>query len=241
MSKDAYTPDAAPGPEAGLPVAPNLCEMGRTCRLTLNFSIYFDGTRNHVVEDEASGSQSNIAKLFKACNERNDEGQYILYVQGVGTPFPKIGEARPHPEGASKGVMGAERIRYAFLYIANRVAAKLSGKVLVEESQSAISSAVRNDDLPPRWKRQLTHMMTAPRNPKIDEIVFDVFGFSRGAAAARSFVNQLRRHFSDVRGVYCGVPMRVLFLGCSIPWCQWGMPIRSPGRCPATKAGATKA
>ncbi|MGY0611840.1 hypothetical protein [Luteimonas sp. A501] len=89
--------------------------------------------------------------------------------------------------------MGAERIRYAFLYIANRVAAKLSGKVLVEESQSAISSAVRNDDLLPRWKRQLTHMMTASRNPKIDEIVFDVLGFSRGAAAARSFLNQAVR------------------------------------------------
>ncbi|NZA28499.1 DUF2235 domain-containing protein [Luteimonas sp. SJ-92] len=213
MSKVAYTPDNAPSARAGRPVRPNLCEPGSTCRLTLSFSIFFDGTRNHLTEDEPSGAHSNVARLFKACEERNNEGVYRLYVQGVGTPFPEIGEPRPHKDGAAKGTMGAERIRYAFLYIANEVSRKVSRRLLVPDRPRDITNAVKNDDLLPRWKRQLTHMLTASENPKIDGIVFDLFGFSRGAAAARSFLNQLQRHFCDVRGFYCGVPMRVRFMG----------------------------
>lgn len=213
MSKIAYTPAAAPAAVDRPPQPSNLCQSGSTCRLTLSFSIFFDGTRNHLVEDAPFGSQSNVAKLFQACHERGDEGVYRLYVQGVGTPFPEIGETKPHPDGASKGAMGAERIRYALLFVANRIYWKLTRRLLVPDSPASIKSAVKNDDLFERWKRQLTHALSGSRNPKIDAIVFDVFGFSRGAAEARSFLNQLRSHFCDVRGFYCGVPMRVRFLG----------------------------
>lgn len=213
MSKLAYTPAAAPAAVDTPPQPPNLCESGRTCRLTLSFSIFFDGTRNHLAEDASSGSQSNVAKLYKATFDKPEDGQYAFYLQGVGTPFPEIGENTPHPDGAAKGAMGAERIRYALLFAANRIYWKLTRQLLVADSSESIKNAVKNDDLFERWKRQLTHALSSSRNPKIDSIVFDVFGFSRGAAEARSFLNQLRRHFCDVRGFYCGVPMRVRFLG----------------------------
>ncbi|QCU72361.1 DUF2235 domain-containing protein [Luteimonas yindakuii] len=213
MSDHAYTPEAAPAPRHGRPSASRQCEPGRTCRLKLSFSIFFDGTRNSKYQDVPSGSHSNIARLFEVCEERPSAGVYRLYVQGVGTPFADIGEPVPHEYGASMGAMGAPRIRYALLYVVNQIAQKVSDRYIVPGNPRSIAAAVSSASLLPRWRRQLTHMLTASENPKIDEIVFDVFGFSRGATAARSFVHQLKRNFCDVDGIFCGVPMRIRFLG----------------------------
>ncbi|MCA0393528.1 MAG: DUF2235 domain-containing protein [Proteobacteria bacterium] len=213
MSTRAFTPADAPPPSPALPLVPKLCAPGRTCRLRLSFSIFFDGTRNHLREDEPDGSHSNVARLFKAAHEEQSNGIYRLYVQGVGTPFPEIGEREPHPDGAKAGTMGAERIRYAFLYIANEVSRKLSRRLIVPDTPRHIAAAVKDDSQLDNWKRQLTFMLSGSENPKVDEIVFDVFGFSRGAAAARSFVNQLKHHFCQAADLYCGVPMRIRFMG----------------------------
>lgn len=62
------------------------------CRLKLNFSIYFDGTRNNKEEDKPKGSHSNIAKLFELGIYDEQQCTYKLYIQGVGTRFPEIGE-----------------------------------------------------------------------------------------------------------------------------------------------------
>ncbi len=213
MSDNAYTPEAAPAPRQGRPSASSSCEPGSTCRLRLSFSIFFDGTRNSKYQDIADGSHSNVARLFEVCEERPNKGVYRLYVQGVGTSFADIGEPVPHEHGASMGAMGAPRIRYALLYVANQIAIKVARRPLVPESPRSIAAAVSTESLLPRWRRQLTHMLTASQNPKIDEIVFDVFGFSRGATAARSFIHQLKRSFCDVDGIFCGVPMRIRFVG----------------------------
>jgi hypothetical protein len=184
------------------------------CRLKLSFSIYFDGTRNSKEEDKPKGSHTNIAKLADLSLEDQDNCQYRLYIQGVGTCFSEIGEPAPHPDGAKEGAMGDRRIRYAMLFIVNRIARVTHGRDLVYEDPQSITHAVKDDNLIPRWRDQITSMLK-PRigGPKIDEITLDLFGFSRGATAARSFLNQLLMHFGNNDHTFCGIPVRVRFMG----------------------------
>ena len=184
------------------------------CRLKLSFSIYFDGTRNSRDVDKQSGSHSNVAKLADLSIDEPDDCIYRLYVQGVGTRFSEIGEPEPHPDGAKDGSMGDRRIRYAMLFVANNVANVAGHQRLVGEDPKSITHAVKNDNLLPRWRDQITTMLI-PRigGPKIDEITLDLFGFSRGATAARSFLNQLLKHFGNNDSTFCGIPLRVRFMG----------------------------
>jgi hypothetical protein len=103
------------------------------CRLKLSFSLYFDGTRNSRDEDKPVGPHSNVARLADLSISRHDNCIYRLYIQGVGTRFPEIGESEPHPDGAKEGAMGDRRIRYAMLFIANRVAGVAYDRNLVDE------------------------------------------------------------------------------------------------------------
>jgi hypothetical protein len=182
--------------------------------LKASFSIYFDGTRNSKDEDKPSRSHSNVARLFELTLDNEQECKYRLYIQGVGTRFPEIGEPEPHPDGAKDGTMGDRRIRYAMLFVANNVAFIVGNQYLVAEDSKSITHAVKNDNLIPRWRDQITTMLV-PRvgGPKIDEITLDLFGFSRGATAARSFLNQLLKHFGNNDSTFCGVPLRVRFMG----------------------------
>jgi hypothetical protein len=209
------------------------------CRLKLSFSIYFDGTRNNRDMDKPTSSQSNVVKLADLAIEEPDDCIFRLYIQGVGTSFPEIGEPEPHPEGAKDGSMGDRRIRYAMLHIANRVADVANNQLLVDEDPRSITHAVKNDNLIPRWRDQITTMLI-PRigGPKIDEITLDLFGFSRGATAARSFLNQLLKHFGNNDSTFCGIPLRVRFMGLLTPSPQSDWPTPTPFRWTATNTGA---
>jgi hypothetical protein len=67
-----------------------IAEAGQLCKLELQFSFFFDGTRNHKDEEKPNGSHSNVARLFEVCHEKDLHGQFRFYVQGVGTPCPQI-------------------------------------------------------------------------------------------------------------------------------------------------------
>jgi len=88
----------------------NLSTKEQRCRLSLSFSLYFDGTRNNKFIDKQHGSHSNVARLFELSKQEDLDCIFRLYVQGVGTPFSAIGEAEPHPYGASTGA-GGGRLR----------------------------------------------------------------------------------------------------------------------------------
>ncbi|MDR0183172.1 T6SS phospholipase effector Tle1-like catalytic domain-containing protein [Lysobacter arvi] len=215
MSNIAYTPLNAPKTVAK-PGRVLICRNGE-CKLSLVFGIYFDGTNNNLYEDEPSLSHSNVARLYNAAYKEPINGLHAIYIPGVGTPFPLIGEDTPHEYGASMGVMGAERIRYALLAITNRISRVLIKKDLVPEEKDKIRDAVKTDDNYTRWNHRLTALIAQMRQraqgSQIEEIVIDVFGFSRGAAGARSFVNQLLKHFSPNGQFFCGIPLRIRFVG----------------------------
>jgi len=183
--------------------------------MNVQFSIFFDGTRNHRIEDLPTGAHSNVVRLFDACDEQKEEGQFRLYVQGVGTPFPHIGEVEPHPDGAQSGANGDLRLRYAFLYMANELARILTGDVIVPETIEDTSAAVQDEAQIKIWRRKLEQMLANPKPgaPEIPMITLDLFGFSRGAAAARAFLNHLIEWTGGDHAQVCGIPLRVRFMG----------------------------
>lgn len=215
INEYSWLPTGAPLTRALNPAGSVAHQTTSTCCFAIQFSIFFDGTRNHMKEDAPSGSHSNIARLFDVCRNKTAQGQFRLYVQGVGTPFPEIGEHEPHEDGAKKGKNGDLRMRYASLFMANEIARLLRGDVLVENTAPEITRALKDEANIRIWRRQLEHMLANPKPaaPQISAITLDLFGFSRGATAARAFLNHLVEWAGDGLPQVCGIPLRVRFMG----------------------------
>jgi hypothetical protein len=86
-----------------------------TCKQTLWFSFFFDGTGNNLAADEGTQKHSNVAKLYLAHVE-NDKanGIYRLYMPGVGTYFKEVGDPGGTDLGLGTGKFGEERLAWAF-------------------------------------------------------------------------------------------------------------------------------
>jgi Uncharacterized alpha/beta hydrolase domain (DUF2235) len=72
---------------------------------------------------------------------------------------------------------------------------------------------------------QIKQKMQANPKPKITEIFVDVYGFSRGATAARTFANWLLEMFEG--DTLCGVPAHIRFLGLFDTVASVGVPASS--------------
>lgn len=139
------------------------------------------------------------------------DGKYFkFYMPGVGTPFPEVND----PDYSTMGLVGAtkgeERINWALLRIIDVLKFSATEKWLTTaESRQSISkmgtswnrlwfggSHNRYEEfsrllnaLDPQLKPLLTQ--PEPGKPKVLGIKLYVYGFSRGAAAARTFVRWL--------------------------------------------------
>ena len=134
-------------------------EARPTCKQYLWLSFFFDGTGNNLEADKPMLKYSNVAKLFlvhKAISE--ERGIYRLYIPGVGTYFPEVGDDGGSMLGLGTGAMGEERLDYALKKF--------------------------DEFLKPHLAREKSSLPS-----QIIEINISVFGFSRGAALARAFVN----------------------------------------------------
>ena len=127
MSEIFQTHPIGPTPDI-LPVLPQCFLATEKCEIDLQIGIFFDGTGNNQDWDEADGcnvglgktqrearKDSNVARLFRAYPGRSDLGILRLYVPGVGTPFPEIGENAYATFGPSMGRGGDARINFALL------------------------------------------------------------------------------------------------------------------------------
>ena len=72
---------------------------------------------------------------------------------------------------------------------------------------------------------QIAEKMVQNPKPKITEIFIDVYGFSRGATAARTFCNWLLEIFEGDK--LCGVPTKIRFLGLFDTVASVGVPASS--------------
>jgi uncharacterized protein (DUF2235 family) len=126
--------------------------------------VFFDGTGNNRDADIPTLEHSNVARLWQAHINRPSNGVVRIYIPGIGTPFPTIGDDGKGPipfVDLSKGMgaRGQERLDEAFR--------QLSDEVVKAEARA--------------------------QNPtnKIVWIKLAVFGFSRGSTLARAFVRDL--------------------------------------------------
>jgi hypothetical protein len=84
------------------------------CSQTVWISVFFDGTGNNRAHDTPRSKHSNIARLFLTHPENDDStGKYAIYVPGLGTPYPEIGETSYSNSGLGVGAGGEARLAKA--------------------------------------------------------------------------------------------------------------------------------
>jgi hypothetical protein len=222
------------------------------CCKSLHISLFFDGTNNNerASSEAARPNPSNIARLYHAALEDIDSGYYRYYMPGVGTAFPEIGELDFSSEGLKYARGGEARINWALLRIVDAVNHTLTRDRLDDIEARALTHAL-DDNITPEGavtpKRMLRQAVfrqllaplrarAASHRPKILKIKLFVYGFSRGAAEARAFINWLT-HILDAallkeatpRPTLLGWPIAVEFLGLCDTVASVGIPRMVPG------------
>lgn len=203
------------------------------CCRSLHISLFFDGTGNNEENDTRIAKPShptNIAKLYHATYQNADgDGYFRYYIPGVGTPFPKIGEMDYSNDGLAFAAGGEDRINWALLrlvdaltYAINKGAKRLDdgaakGMLPSMQTRGAFSGEVnrRNAIIP--LLKALESQAVQTQQPHILGIKLFIYGFSRGAAEARTFVNWLTQlpnpKLKNDHLKLAGLPISIEFLG----------------------------
>jgi Uncharacterized alpha/beta hydrolase domain (DUF2235) len=204
-----------------------------TCSGQVFVGIFFDGTGNNMKIDfelpkPEERRHSNVVKLFLTYpTPQNAPGRYPFYIPGVGTPFPEIGDSNNYI-GPNRGSVAAEggedRIIWAFTRLLNAphqfafndaplipdaLARTIAKNVAGTLEPGAMRRVVLNN-----WQGKLKTALV-DKKPTVLQINLSVFGFSRGSAEARAFVNWLFEVCKQEGGgwTFAGIPIRVQFLG----------------------------
>lgn len=170
-----------------------------SCKQTIWFSFFFDGTGNNMDADEEKQKHSSVARLYKIHmgDENNGgveprtknytSGVYRLYIPGLGTYFDKVHDKGGTKWGLGFASFGSERLDWAL-----RV-----------------------------FDKKMAPHIRAAANPanEIIEVNIAAFGFSRGAALARAFIHdfvkercrQVSKDHWVLKGANC--PVRIRFMG----------------------------
>ena len=205
------------------------------CCHSLHISMFFDGTNNNDANDTKKNHPSNIAKLFHASiqdDEAKGRGYFSYYMPGVGTAFPEIGELDYSEEGLIYATGGEDRINWAMVSLADTLHTALAKTPLSQDrrknavkSMSTLSVPLMSALGPSKRQAVMTELLgplrprVALARPKVLGIKLYVYGFSRGAAEARTFVTWLSRLFETPTGAerptqsLIGLPVSVEFLG----------------------------
>lgn len=216
-------------------VAPAFEVDSAKCECSLQVGIFFDGTGNNEELDLPKLSDSNIARLSKVYSRNLNF--FTIYVPGLGTPFPLIGEAKKTTDGAGFGVGGEGRILMPMLTIINiisqattnqsfftngEVTALCSAKVASRAKRETLSKYGISNSLPNMEflekvdfiKGAIANLRNSSKNikcPVVKEILIDIFGFSRGAAEARVFCHWLSATMENSK--FFDIPLRFRFMG----------------------------
>lgn len=224
-------------------------DPGKPCAKALHLSLCFDGTNNHEPSDSTAVPlcTSNVARLFHASLGRTgqaiDKGFHAYYSPGVGTVFPDIKEYTPSQLGLIGAKGGENRINWMLTRLIAALRATLTPQkpLLLSETQSLVEAMSSNwagnvlsggllekgerkreDALRQKIEElasELTRRRAAGQKPEILAMRLYVYGFSRGAAQARTFANWLqsltRMQTTDGSTEYrfAGLPLSIEFLG----------------------------
>ncbi|MGY0653069.1 phospholipase effector Tle1 domain-containing protein [Luteimonas sp. A537] len=221
-----------------------LRENSSECQGQVHVNLFFDGTGNNrgwngvfvsnppktrgTQTQRARNGHSNVARLWEASFDEPENGLFRIYIPGVGTPFPEVGDNSQDGSalGAGAALYGADRIHWAIIEIINAVHRYLTGARLIELEQARV---LANEMSRTRlFEGHLRRNMLGAVARRLENVVknhqrrvrslnISVFGFSRGAAQARAFAHRLFE-VAQVWGSGCGhniggVPMTLDFMG----------------------------
>ncbi len=169
--------------------------------------------RASIGEGHAGGTahSSQASRLTDAAG--TGSGQYFkYYMPGVGTPFPEVGDLNYSEIGLAMAAFGEERINWGLMMIIDALRRALA---LPRLDNASLQAAVEDMGAPASFEgsigsnfrryqfgkqlgaltRPLTIALTqpSPGSSKLLGIKLYVYGFSRGAAAARAFVSWLNQ------------------------------------------------
>lgn len=190
-----------------------VCDPKASCPQTLHITLFFDGTNNNDARtgpdgkpnpfrDSLSNTHTNVARLYNAALDINEEGIFAFYLQGVGTPFGEIGEPVYTPFGKSMAAGFSGRCIWAYTRVLNAIyhaiaTDKTRGLISLADARRICNAGSDGAvlDLAGHIDRLgLAHKQAVDegRHPQtVRQIWINVIGFSRGAAGARVFVNKL--------------------------------------------------
>lgn len=85
-----------------------------SCRRRFWLTFFFDGTGNNMDADLVFFKHSNVARLYRAHKPTSKkDGVLSVYIPGVGTYFPEIGDKGGSTLGLGCGAMGDARLDFA--------------------------------------------------------------------------------------------------------------------------------
>jgi len=213
----------------------------KKCEASVNIGLFFDGTNNNRDRDQPSRSETNVVRLHSAYIDDQTTGMSAVYIPGVGTKFPEIGENEESKLGTGCAFGCEGRVIFGILSVFNALHRRGSGNDLI--SKDCILALCRNslNVTNPADQENLAKLgihsgllqMNVGSNnirrefltrqaqnlegkikegkPRVVECFLDVFGFSRGAAEARVFCSWLNEILVD--GCLAGVPLHFRFVG----------------------------
>ncbi|TKC88268.1 DUF2235 domain-containing protein [Trinickia terrae] len=92
------------------------------CSQNVWISIFFDGTGNNLYHDTPRQKQSNVSRLWAAHAVDDDSSStYKVYIPGLGTPYPEIGEHDNSTMGLAFGAGGENRLQRARMEFDNHI------------------------------------------------------------------------------------------------------------------------
>ncbi|MXP51988.1 DUF2235 domain-containing protein [Pantoea sp. Seng] len=203
------------------------------CCRSLHISLFFDGTGNNEENDTRIAKPShptNIAKLYHATYENADsDGYFRYYIPGVGTPFPKIGEIDYSNDGLAFAAGGEDRINWALLRLVDALTFAVTkgakrldddvakGILSSMQARGAFSGEVNRRNAITPLLNALESQTAQTQQPHLLGIKLFIYGFSRGAAEARTFVNWLTQlpdpKLKNEHLKLAGLPISIEFLG----------------------------
>ncbi|WP_226503045.1 DUF2235 domain-containing protein [Pseudomonas sp. MWU16-30317] len=181
-----------------------------------------------------TGHGDHAQRLIDAAGTGN--GQYFkYYMPGVGTPFAEVGDLDYSWAGLGAAWFGEERINWGLLMLIDalrrtlglprldnaslKAAVGAMGTVLGMESIMGPANRALEFSKQLKAIEKPLRLALAQPNPgtsKLLGIKVYVYGFSRGAAAARAFVswlNQLMRYRPFLKSADLQIPLSVEYLG----------------------------
>lgn len=154
-------------------IEPKLRTDCSKCEGNINVGMFFDGTNNNRDADRPKLKHTNVVRLFDAYLDQPRKGYFPVYIPGVGTPFPEIGEKGESSLGSGFGIGCEKRVLYALLYVVNALhRSAFDNNPFLSDSQ--VSALCCSNFV--QWSANGPERMALNRIGPLDGLLMPIFG-----------------------------------------------------------------